>query len=82
MVIAVVAVTATVGIGTWVLGSGADAASPRPENSAPTATSVTRYEPPLSIAPPPSGDQATKATRKSAKVKTAKKPAAAGASAR
>lgn len=54
LVAAVVAVTATVGFGTWVLGSGADAAPQRTEAPVPYSTMV-ESEPPLSIAPPPEG---------------------------
>lgn len=53
VVLAVVSVTATVGVGTWVLGSGADAAR-RDEAPAPVAV-VKAPQPPLSIAPPPEG---------------------------
>lgn len=78
MVLAVVAVTATVGIGTWVLGSGADAA-PRRESPPPTLIGVTKSEPPLSIAPPPKGDAGTKPTKTAAKGKAAKRSMSAAA---
>lgn len=69
LVLAVIAVTATVGVGTWVLGSGADAA-PRTEEPISVLSEVTQSEPPLSIAPPPTNEKKAKAS--------AKKTAAAG----
>ncbi|MGQ0465523.1 MAG: hypothetical protein ACT4QG_09400 [Sporichthyaceae bacterium] len=55
LVLAVVSVTATVGVGTWVLGSGADAAR-QDEVPAPVAPVVESSQPPLLIAPPPKGE--------------------------
>lgn len=75
MMVAVIAVTATVGVGTWVLGSGADAA-PRREAPAPVVSKVTKTEPPLSIAPPPEAEP-KKTKSSSAARKTAKKASAA-----
>ncbi len=85
LVIAVIVVTGSVGVGTWVLGSGADAAPRRVEPS-PVLSGVTKSQPPLSIAPPPESEpkRAAKASaapttaKKTAKTakKTAQKPAA------
>jgi hypothetical protein len=62
LVAAVVAVTGAVGVGTWVLGSGADA-TPQIE-PAPAARSTTiKSEPPLSIAPPPAEREKPRASR-------------------
>jgi hypothetical protein len=62
LVAAVVAVTTTVGVGTWVLGSGADAA-PQIEPAPASRATVLEAEPPLSIAPPPAERDEPRASR-------------------
>ena len=62
LVALVIAVTGAVGVGTWVLGSGADAA-PQIEPAPASRSTTIKSEPPLSIAPPPAEREKPRASR-------------------